>query len=265
MTLEELRQKNREAIANDTRLSNLSSSTMSVLFIISDCIAFVLYMFYADHEAFKEEVEDYIGSQKLGSEAWYYDKCLEFQLGDELFVDRSTYQVSYSQVNEDKQIIKFASVREIIRLEVTVLLIQVSKEGKKPLSEIELDAFRSYMGRVSFAGIQLQLESKLPNPLTINVAITTNPELINLEGQSLAETTIYPVREAVASYIDNITYGGTFNKTACIDAMQKVAGVEDAIITLLSVDGVDIEGQSITASSGAFNLVEMVDTYIPKI
>lgn len=71
------------------------------------------------------------------------------------------------------------------------------------------------------------------------------------------------MEDAIAAYIDGIRYGGVFNKTKLVDAIQAVDGVVDVILGDVkhAAHGqslVTLEGQNAESVGGLFNCVSTI-------
>lgn len=74
-----------------------------------------------------------------------------------------------------------------------------------------------------------------------------------------------PVEDAINAYLAGIVYGGTFNKTKCVDAIQNVQGVTDVelgtVQTKTSTGSYTVvTGNNYTAESGCFISEELSNT-----
>lgn len=75
-----------------------------------------------------------------------------------------------------------------------------------------------------------------------------------------------PVEEAITTFLKNITYGGTFNKTKLVDAIQKVSGVTDVelgdclYMQPASGNWVPIVGNNYSGNSGSYIPVDLKNT-----
>ena len=63
----------------------------------------------------------------------------------------------------------------------------------------------------------------------IYAEVCVDPLVIDLHGHSVDDGST-PVEDAIKTYLKAIVYGGTFNKTRLVDAIQSVPGVEDVVL-----------------------------------
>lgn len=239
---------------NDTFSSKFSSvSIENILFFIVAACCHVLEMIFDQH---KRDVEDKIALAVVASVPWYYKMALAFQYGDSLVLNERTQQYEYATIDESKQIVKYAAVRD---KGTSVQILVSGDEGGNPvaLSNDVLTVFKQYMNRVKVAGVILNIMSNPSDHLLLKASVTIDPLVLNDDGVSLRDGS-KPVEEAIAKHLKSILYGGTFNKTKLVDAIQSVDGVQDvelqecryksdgdASYTLLS-------GNNYTGNSGSY-------------
>lgn len=228
-------------------------STVSVENILLYIVAACLYVHETLWDFFRQEVNQKIEENIVPTIRWYYTRCRAYQHGDVLLYDEATQSFRYPTDDAAKRIITYAAVRD----RGGSLLIQVAKgTTPTPLSSDELNGFRSYMNQVKIAGVVLEIQSKEPDKIYIGAKVQVDPSVITLDGVRISDGS-YPVRDAINAYLAGIVYGGTFNKTKCVDAIQSVEGVVD--VSLLEVrartaEGVTttVSGNNYTAAGGAF-------------
>lgn len=174
------------------------------------------------YNQFREEVEERIAAALPGTVSWYWNKVMQFQYGDELN-ENGTYDV----VDESKRIITHCAVLEVDN----GILIKVNKGDNtyEALTPTELAALQNYVDLIKFAGTYAVCYSYDPDEVAIELNIWRNPMVLdsNMNRISDGESVI---ENAVLEYLNGIVYGGVFNKTKLLDAIQSVDGVEDVTI-----------------------------------
>ena len=197
-------------------------SIENIIFYVVAACHYVLERLWDKHVA---TVDAKIAKAVVASVPWYHKMALAYQHGDALVINTTTWEYGYAEEDETKQVVKYAAVRDSGTS--VKLLVSGDKSGSpEPLSDAVLTAFKSYMNRVKPAGIILTVASKASEEMTIAAAITVDPLVINAKGVRLADGT-RPVEAAIQSHLANILYGGAFNKTKLVDAIQAVEGVTD--------------------------------------
>ena len=139
--------------------------------------------------------------------------------------------------------------------------VKVNKTGYAPLTNVQLDQFTSYMERLKFAGVRLSVSSIQSDDLTLSLRVWRD-RLLMPSGNDTA------VAGAVSDYLNGITYGGVFNKTALIDRLQKIPGVTDVVVdscVFIAHDGAgtvtDLDGQNYKSIAGHINLKSLTVSY----
>lgn len=243
----------------DRRFSSVSIE--SILFFI---VAAACHTMERIFEAFRDEVRTHIDRSVVATIPWYHQQALAYQHGDELVLDESTMRYRYPRADKSKQVIKYAAI--VDRGAAINILVSGEKDGRpEPLSDTILTAFKSYIHRIKIAGVVVSVRSLPADHIEIEASIEVDPMLISGSGVRYSDG-IRPVEEAVRSYLAGITYGGKFNKTKLVDAIQAVSGVRD--ITLGSVrvrphnasEYRTLTGNNYSALSGCFELQNIQST-----
>jgi len=210
-------------------------SAVSLESIWFSIVATAIYILETLFDAFKEDVDAKISEAVVATIPWYHKIALAFQYGDELEYDEKTQGYIYPEIDTSKQIVKFAACRDLGGL-VYVLASKADANGRPTaLSAAELSAFDSYLRQCKPAGVLLQTDSFNPDQVRVSVTVQYNPQVINSDGQLIADPSIYPVEDAINAYLAGIVYGGALNKTKLVDAIQAAGGVVDVVLSSVSV------------------------------
>ena len=251
---------------NDTFSSKFSSvSIENILFFIVAACCHVLEVLFDYHKA---DVEEKISMAVVASVPWYYKMALAFQYGDSLVLNERTQQYEYATIDESKQVVKYAAVRD---KGTSVQILVSGDQGGSPvaLSNDVLTVFKQYMNRVKVAGVILNITSKESDNVTVMATITIDPLVLNENGELLSDGS-KPVEEAITSYLKHIIYGGTFNKTRLVDVIQAVEGVVDVELEECkyrhanSLEWTVMSGNNYTGNSGSYIPVDLENslTYV---
>ena len=238
---------------NDTFSSKFSSvSIENILFFMVAACCYVLEVLFDNHKA---DVEEKISMAVVASVPWYYKMALAFQYGDSLILNDRTQQYEYATIDESKQVVKYAAVRD---KGTSVQILVSGDQGGSPvaLSNDVLAVFKHYMNRVKVAGVILKITSKESDRVSITATITVDPLVLDESGALLSDGS-KPVETAIREHLKNIIYGGTFNKTKLVDAIQEVAGVIDVELGICQYMDEDLEwctmdGNNYTGASGSY-------------
>lgn len=243
---------------NDTFDDSFSVvSIENILFYIVAACSHVLEVLF---DQFKADVDEKISRAVVASVPWYYKIAKEFQYGDALVFNEATQQYSYPKEDEKKRLVKYVAVRD---RESSVEILASGETGGQPtvLSDDVLTAFKQYLNRVKIAGVILSVRSLPADSISITATIRIDPLVIDRTGTRIKDGS-FVIENAVNAYLRNIIYGGTFNKTKLVDAIQNVEGVLDVELHACkySTDGMtynDINGNNYTAVSGSFSPVNL--------
>ena len=220
-----------------------SVSLENILFYIIAACCHVLEVFFDTHKA---DVDTKISRAVVASVPWYHKMALQFQYGDVLVFDEATQQYVYATSNLEKQKVKYVAVRDR-GTSIQILVSGDKDERPAVLSDDVLTAFKSYMNRIKIAGVILAIRSLPADLITVSATVHIDPLVIDKQGTRISDGS-KPVEEAVENYLKGILYGGTFNKTKLVDAIQSVEGVAD--VELLSCSYSTDEGRNYKTISG---------------
>lgn len=235
---------------------NAQVSAVSVLNLMIYIVAVAHHTVEWLFDQFRKQVDERIAAAIPGTVAWYWNRATEYQ-DDEAANVYFSQNGHYETINESKRIIKFAAVVE----EYNMVKVKVNKTGYAPLTAVQLGQFTAYMERLKFAGVRLSVSSMQSDDLTLSLRVWRD-RLLMPSGNDTA------VAGAVSDYLNGITYGGVFNKTALIDRLQKIPGVTDVVVdscVFVAHDGAgtvtDLDGQNYKSISGHINLKSLTVSY----
>ena len=247
--------------ADKTRFADCFSavSLENLLFYIVAACHYVLESIF---EKFTQDVEQKISRAVVASIPWYFDKAKAFQYGDALVLNPRTFGYEYAKVDTSKQLVKYVAVRD--RGASIEMLVSEGPNGKPiPLSNEVLTAFKHYINAIKIAGVVINVRTRKADELTIAVKVVVDPLKINRQGVDIASSEKV-VEHAIENYLADIVYGGTFNKTKLVDAIQRVDGVVDVVLGTCKYKAGDefkeIAGNNYTAVGGSFIAVGLDKT-----
>ena len=208
------------------------------------------------------ESEQKISRAVVASIPWYFDKAKAFQYGDALVLNPRTFGYEYAKVDTSKQRVKYVAVRD--RGASIEMLVSTEQNGKPtPLSDEVLTAFKHYINAIKIAGVVINVRTRKADELSIAVKVVVDPLKINRQGVDIASSEKV-VEHAIENYLADIVYGGTFNKTKLVDAIQRVDGVLDVVLGTCKYKAGDefkeIVGNNYTAVGGSFVVVGLDKT-----
>lgn len=262
-TIQEIKKQMTDVIMNDATLRNAlnldpsrtwdeQTSSVSVINLLLYVVAMAHHILERMFDTFKEEVEERIAAAYPGSISWLWNRAMEFQYDDDMnayFQENGTYP----SMDAELQIIKHAAVIE----EYNVVKIKVSGKDYAPLEQAQLLAFEAYMNALKFAGVKLSVSSLESDDLSLKIHVWRNRLVMPEEDDRI-------LKSAIEEYLNNIRYGGVFNKTRLMDAVQNVQGVDDVTIESCVFDAHDsatttteLNVQNYSPIAGHINLKEL--------
>lgn len=247
--------------ADKTRFADCFSavSLENLLFYIVAACHYVLESIF---EKFTQDVEQKISRAVVASIPWYFDKAKAFQYGYALVLNPRTFGYEYAKVDTSKQLVKYVAVRD--RGASIEMLVSAEDNGKPiPLQDDILTAFKHYINAIKIAGVVINVRTRKADELSIAVKVVVDPLKINRQGVDIASSEKV-VEHAIENYLADIVYGGTFNKTKLVDAIQRVDGVLDVVLGVCKYKAGDefkeIAGNNYTAIGGSFIAVGLDKT-----
>lgn len=207
-----------------------SFSAVSLESMLFGIVAAAIYVLEAIFDAFRREVDVKVANSVVATIPWYHQICLEYQHGDSLTLNETTYEYGYEVVDESRRLVKFAACRDRGG-GVYILVAGQGADGyPETLSNDVLTAFREYVSRRKPAGVVTDVFSYDPDDIVISLKVQYDPIVLNPDGSLAGDPSVYPVEDAVNSYLASILYGGTFNRNRLIDAVQNTEGVVDLVL-----------------------------------
>ena len=160
---------------------NGSFSSVSLENIIFFIVAACCHVLESIFELYIKDVDEKISMAVVASVPWYYKMAKAFQYGDQLVLNETTQQYGYAIIDESKQVVKYAAVRD--RGTSVQILVSGDKNGMPvALSNDVLTVFKQYMNRVKVAGVVLSVRSKEADKIIIKAKIYVDSLVINTDG-----------------------------------------------------------------------------------
>lgn len=218
--------------SSQTLLQDLTStSKVAIWRLLFFVVAVGIWVFEKILDQHTAEIEALKETLVTGTDLWYSEQSLKFQIGDTLVWNGSNY--SYTTTDTDLQIVKFASAIT----ENNVLQLKVAKDDgtgvPEPLDVSELAAFTAYIDSLIFAGTQRNIISSASDLLHLEANIIYNPLVLASDGSLITDPLTFPVEDAINNYIFTLDFNGIFRIQDLVDAIQTVNGVTNVIPTLV--------------------------------
>ncbi len=218
-------------------------------------VALTLEKLFDQHKA---DVNGIIEKTETGSIDWYLSICYDYQHGDSLIIDNN--RPVYSTVNENKQIIKRAAIKEN---NDATLVFKVVKETNGEIGKLdnsELLAFTTYLNRRKIAGTKINVQSLDADILKLQIEILLDPILFNSAGKLLSDDSIEPVLNNINKHLKVFDFGGMFYLSKLIDSVMNIKGVKDFFITSAELND-NIFTRNIDSNAGYIKL-DIINTQI---
>ena len=196
-------------------------SVESVLMFVFAVCAWSVERLMAEH---KMEVESRLKNTKAHRPKWYRDKVLAFMPGKLLESDSDEYDTAGMS---DDEIEKLRVVKHAVAVEnsdESILIIKVAgeREGKRqPLSEVEAEGLRAYIGEIKDAGVRVSLVNQEADVFNCEVDVYYDAILE-------ADTVAQDCQSRIKDYIENLPFNGEYTNMALVDSLQGVDGVRIA-------------------------------------
>lgn len=202
-------------------LADLSSgSRVAIWRLWAYLMAFAIWTHEQLFDIFQAQIEDIAASAIAGTPRWYYDRVLEFQYGDTLVYQDGQYQ--YALVDTTTQIVKYCAIEERPDGVVVVKTAKDSAGDPEPLIVAELDALRSYLQQIKFAGTRLSVVSFDPDQLKVYYEVFYDPIIPEADIKAAVEA-------AIVSFVKGLPFNGRFNINKLTDSLQILEGVVDPV------------------------------------
>ena len=243
-------------ITGDEATWDSTFSSVSVENLLLYVVATAAYALEVMFDAFRDDVDTQVAQNVVPTTRWYHTQAMKFQMGDSLEYDEGSGQFRYPAEDGKKRIVKFCAVKD---RGGSIRILASKENGGKPavLNATELSAFSAYMNQVKVAGVMLDIASMEADRIRIAATVQVDPQVIATDGTRISDGNRV-VEEAVDNYLAGIVYGGTFNKTKCVDAIQNVEGVLDVTLgtvqakTAAASEFAKIDNNNYTAAAGCF-------------
>lgn len=182
-------------------------------------------------EIHKVEIEELIALNKLHTAKWYKGKALDFQFGFDIgeldYYDNTGVDAALVIASK---VVKQASVEEIGgRLKIKVAG-EDAQANLQPLTALQVPAFTQYMSLVRDAGTRIEIVSRPPDDLTLEIDVHYDPLVLDGNGARLDGENETPVQEAITNFLYNLEFNGELILTKLTDFLQLVEGVNEPVI-----------------------------------
>ena len=198
-------------------------STVSIESILFYIVAACIYTFEVLFDSYREDVNDTIETS-AHTARWYRDKALAFMDEVPLVEDTDYYDTSEMSDEEiaEAHVVKFAAATE--NKYSAMLTIKIATQGQNGLTKLDdvvAARVEAYFAQIKDAGVRINLINQNGDLFDCEMDVYYNPLLSPTTVQAAVEA-------AIEGYISGLPFDGQYSNMGCIDAVQKVEGVEIA-------------------------------------
>jgi len=181
----------------------------------------------------KEEVALKMSHTPYGTIPWYHKIVLAFQLGYELEWNEERNQYLYSDTSSpaavESRIIKRAAVT-FANGQLVFKVAKITAGVPAALDNAELSSVHAYLTEMAYPGTNIVLISEMADDLRLDVTFYFDPLVLNPDGSSITDSSVYPVNDAVNAFIQSLPFNGRMTLQKLVDAMQAVPGISDLVL-----------------------------------
>ena len=235
-------------------LGSINSDSKTALYkLLAGVFAIAAWALEVLFDILTSETDTKIDNSEMYTVPWYYQKCLDFQYGDQLVWDGQKF--AYPVIDDTKKIIKRVAVTPILG----GLRIRVAKGTDELYDDTELDAFKAYISGLKYPGTKLNVYNYRACLVRYTFNMVYDAMVLTPDGNLIADGSEI-VKTAVQNYLFGISYGGKINRTKQIDAIENLPGVIDISFDDFEVqeygatDWTIITSQNFEAISGCYTL-----------
>ncbi len=223
-TIAQIQQSIIDAKNASTALSGLSSTSNVAIWKLWTYIVAVCYWVLENlYDLHKSEVEQILATQRPHTLKWYVTKAKAFQYGETLPPDSDVYA---ADPPDDPSVLIVASAAAV---ELgNMVRIKVAKSdgiALEAFSGSELNSFNGYMQRIKDAGVRVQCTSGSADNLQLVLSIYYDPLILDEHGKRLDGMGDTPVKDAINTFLSDMTFNGLFVLNRLIAAIESVEGV----------------------------------------
>jgi hypothetical protein len=214
--------------AQHPELTKLNSPSQTSIATLWKSITATVVNFLEQLQArFKSEIQQQADAARIASDEWLKSEVLKFQYSatDPQAVTLINFIPGYAVVNPELQIISRCAVKTLANKTVSV---KVAKgEPPEALTGPELTSLQEYLGKIGFAGVQINTFSYDPDELYLKATISYNGQY-----SAVIQDT---VMAAINQYFEGLPFNGQLKVGSLEDFMQTVPGVTDIVIEDLAL------------------------------
>jgi hypothetical protein len=188
------------------------------------CVAVGIHLNEVLWDNFKIDLQKIADESPQGTPQWLQRQILNFQFGDAVsIVDGKT---GYNTISPNKRVVTRCAIKQNDDERVVYVKVAKGVDTLSPLTSEELDALKSYINKIKFAGSRIQTISANADRLMVNADIF-------YDGQYTESVVKANIIKAINKYFSEIPYNGIIQNIKIVDAIQNVEGVTDVVLNVV--------------------------------
>ncbi|WP_317899415.1 hypothetical protein [Aurantibacillus circumpalustris] len=216
-----------------TLLADLTSQSKVAIWRLQFwCVASAMFALDVVFDLYKIYLEAIAAKSRYGTLPWYISVAKEFQYGDSLTLIDLEWR--YATVNPASQIISLAAAQEGVGV-VNLKIATLSGLNPTPISAPQYVAFTAYIKKKAPAGIIVNIINDNADELQLFITATFDPLVLTIIGELISAPGTFPLRDAVAEYLNEFGGEDGFNSGFEImrleDKMQNALGIDTVYVT----------------------------------
>lgn len=220
--------------SSQTLLDDLkTTSKVAVWRLLLWCVATAMYAFDVVLDLYKIYLESVAAKSRYGTLPWYASVAKDFQYGYSLSLIDLEYK--YASIDESAKIIKLASAKDNeTDGSVNVKIATYSGSIPVPIGSPQLAAFTTYINLIKPAGIRVSVINEASDELRLFISANYDPLVLSSNGSLISDPAVFPLENAVKSYLDSLDFDARFELMKCVDYLQLATGIGSVYITSAS-------------------------------
>ncbi|MBA4133340.1 MAG: hypothetical protein C0525_01315 [Flavobacterium sp.] len=184
-----------------------------------------------------------------------------------------TYDLTEVENPEERKIVSRCAVLESEDGELVVKVAKLNVTELEPLADVEAERLLFYLNQMKVPGVRIRLINEEADQLKVTLNVYVDPLQIDLNtGRRLNITEdIFPVKDAIKSYLTNLEFNGAFVTNFFERSIQSESGINLAVIELLQHKFAAFDFTDFTAfkvpQSGYFKISDedLTINYLPYV
>ncbi len=136
---------------------------------------------------------------------------------------------------EERKIIDRCAVIESDDGELVVKVATDNSGNLEPVTPAQKTRVLTYLKQIKVPGVKIRLINENADNLKASLTVYVDPLIIDLSTGQLLNTSdeVYPVKEAIKSYLENLEFNGAFVKDYFREEIKNAEGINLCVVDLL--------------------------------